>query len=335
MPEGLLTANPRPARLLPATTAIELIGRSPAISRVQELVRRAASVEGAVLLVAEAGVDVESVARDLHHRSRPAQAPWVAVNCEGDGQQLETRLFGTSLSVTADLESIASDSLLALARGGTLFLGNVTELPSGLQTRLARVVRDGEVRVGGQAIATELRVLAGAPPSIDADLHQRRFRSDLYRRLAVTRIDLPPLRDRPGDVPAFVERVLLEASTALDARPRTFTHAATALLSALTWPGNLSELRAAIERVLAQSRDDVIQVEQVLPALHLERSLSPFIPVGNLREARMRFEREYIAAVLQHHNWRMGDAAKTLGIQRPNLYRKARQLGIPVARTTE
>ena len=273
-----MTANARPVRIVPHSTAIELLGRSPAIGRIQELVRRAATIDGAVLLVAEAGVDVESVAHDLHLRSRPGGAPWVTVDCGSDGAQLDARLFGTASSTTSDLESISPDSLLADARGGTIFLNDVTELPSGLQTRLARVVRDGEVRINGQETATELRVLAGAPPSIDADVHQRRFRSDLYRRLAVTRIDLPPLRDRPGDVPAFVERVLQDVCAASGSGPRAFTHAATALLSALTWPGNLAELRGAIERVLAERREDVIQVEQVLPALQLERSLDAVHP---------------------------------------------------------
>ena len=99
--------------------------------------------------------------------------------------------------------------------------------------------------------------------------------------------------------------------------------------------GNLVELRDAIVRVAAESGDSDIQVEHVLPALHLQRGPSRFAPSGNLREARLRFERDYIAAVLQHHAWRIADAAQTLGIQRPNLYRKARQLGIPVTRISE
>ena len=106
-------------------------------------------------------------------------------------------------------------------------------------------------------------------------------------------------------------------------------------MGALTWPGNLAELRDAIERVVAETREEVIQIEQLLPALQLHRARAPFVPSGNLRDARLRFERDYIAAVLQHHDWRMAAAAQTLGIQRPNLYRKARQLGIPLARLAE
>ena len=113
---------------------------------------------------------------------------------------------------------------------------------------------------------------------------------------------------------------------------RRFTNAALAVMSALPWAGNLAELRGVIQRVLAQTADAVVQIEQVLPSLQLDRSMTAFLPSGSLREARMRFERDYIAAVLQYHGWKVADAAQTLGIQRPNLYRKARQLGIPVNR---
>jgi DNA-binding NtrC family response regulator len=259
----------------------------------------------------------------------------VTVNCGREGARLAQALFGTTNASGADLESISSDGLIAQARGGTLFLGDVTELPASVQVRLARIARDREVYLDGQPVVTNLRIVAGSLPSIDADVHDHRFRADLYRRLAATRIDLPSLRDRPGDVPALVERVLQDVWTANGSSPRTLTEAALALLASLTWPGNLAELRAVIERVVAQTRADVMQVEHVLPALQLERATLPFVPAGNLREARMRFEREYIAAVLQHHEWRMAEAARTLGIQRPNLYRKARQLGIPVARASE
>jgi DNA-binding NtrC family response regulator len=113
------------------------------------------------------------------------------------------------------------------------------------------------------------------------------------------------------------------------------TQAALALFGALTWPGNLAELRTAVERVVADGGGDVIQIEHILPVLQLHRAHSPFVPSGNLREARQRFERDYIASVLQHHDWRMAPAAQALGIQRPNLYRKARQLGIPLVRVSE
>ena len=339
MPDSLTLANTRPTRLVPASSgSMELVGRSAAIGRVQELVRRSALLDSGVLIVGERGADTESVARELHARQRPAAAPFVVVACgEVDVAALDRQVFGLPPGHgPADLEPASSGCGIAAARGGTLFLQDVVELPAALQARLARVVRDGEVRIDGEVAATEFRLVASAPPSIDGDVREHRFRADLYRRVAASRIDLPPLRDRLEDVPALAERLLEELSpAAASLPPRRFMPAALSLLAAVNWPGNLAELRGVIARVVAETRDEVIHIEHVLPALRLDRATRPFVPAGSLRDARLRFERDYIAAVLQHHAWRMADAARTLGIQRPNLYRKARQLGIPLARANE
>ena len=341
MPDTMMLANSRPARFLPPTSAaIELVGRSTAITRVQELVRRAAVLDTAVLIIAERGSDAESVARELHARSRAGAAPWVLLECAGgDAASLERTIFGRAPDFApTDLESVAPDSQLAAARGGTLFLQDVGELPASAQARLARIARDGEVRIDGAPVANDVRFVASAQPTMDAEVRENRFRTDLYRRLAASRIDLPALRDRPDDVPALAERLLegvVAAGGSTNSGTLSFTQAALALLAALNWPGNLAELRAVVERAAAERGEGMIQVEHVLPALKLERVQAPFTPSGNLREARLKFERDYIAAVLQHHGWRMAEAANTLGIQRPNLYRKARQLGIPVARLSE
>ena len=166
-------------------------------------------------------------------------------------------------------------------------------------------------------------------------MREHRFRPDLYRRLAASRIDLPPLRDRAEDIPALVARLVDEITEGSNGPAKTFTRAAVALMSALPWTGNLAELRSVVRRVMSETREPVIQIEQVLPSLQLDRSTGAFFPAGNLREARLRFERDYIAAVLQYHGWKVAEAAQTLGIQRPNLYRKARQLGIPVNRIAD
>ena len=317
--------------------ALELIGHSAAIQRVQELARRAAGVDGGVLLVADRGCGVEPVARELHERGRPPTAPYLVVDCAaGDSPRLARCLFGEVAGhLPSDLESITADSRIAAARGGTLFLQDVTELSAAVQARLARVVRDGEARIDGEPAAIGLRLMASAPQGIDADVRENRFRADLYRRLAASRIDLPPLGDRAEDVPAIAVRLLEELCAEGPLPARSFTPTALTLLAALTWPGNLAELHGVIERVVADARHDVIQIEDLLPALHLDRVPAPFAPSGSLREARLRFEREYIAAVLQHHGWRAAEAAHTLGIQRPNLYRKTRQLGIPLAKVSD
>jgi two-component system nitrogen regulation response regulator NtrX len=318
-----------------ASTALELVGRSPAIKRVQEFVRRAAMLDSGVLITADPGAAVESIVRELHARGRHATGPCVIVECgASDPAPLEQLLFGMAdPAVPADLEIVSSESRIAAARGGTLFLADVADLPASAQRRLARIARDGEIAVDGTApVATGFRLVASAAPGIDADVEAHRFRPDLFRRLSAVRIDLPPLRERPEDIPVLAVRLLDDICDARGLPPRTLTETALALVGALTWPGNLMELRAAIDRAAADSRSDVIQIEQLLPSLPLLRASARFTPKGNLREARLRFEREYISAMLQHHGWRMADAANALGIQRPNLYRKARQLGIPLSR---
>ncbi|HZP47005.1 MAG TPA: sigma 54-interacting transcriptional regulator [Vicinamibacterales bacterium] len=338
MPDTLSFADAhlRFARAASPAAALELTGTSPAVVRLHEIVRRAATIDAGVLITAEAGVAVESIALELHTRGRRTSGPFVDVDCHGDAARVDHLLFGTPADAAeTDLEPVAPTSEIAAARGGTLFLRDVAELPAAAQAKLARIARDGEVRIDGVPVATAWRLIASALPTIDTDVQGNRLRTDLYRRLAAVRIDLPPLRERAEDVPAIALRLLDEICAARRSAPRSFTNAAMALVGALAWPGNAAELRQVIERVVDDNHDEVIQVEQLLPALRLDARPPAFRPAANLREARLRFERDYIAAVLQHHGWRMADAAQTLGIQRPNLYRKARQLGIPLSRVSD
>jgi len=316
---------------------LELVGRSSAAARLQELVRRAATAPGAVLLVAEPGAEPDAIARELHHRSARAAEPFACVDCSasGDPLALEHDLFGDPQARSGDLEAVGLGSRLVTAQNGTIFLRDVTEMPAAIQARLARVLRDGQAIVDGAVVSIGVRVVASAAPSIDGDVHERRFRADLYRRLSTTRIDMPPLADRTDDLPQIAALVLDDICAARGVAPRRFTQAALALVAAVRWPGNLAELRMAIGRIAASPDSGPVQIEHVLPALQLDRAVPRFAPSGSLREARRRFERDYVAAVLQHHDWKMADAAETLGIQRPNLYRKARQLGIPLTRSVD
>ena len=313
--------------------AIELAGDSAAVGRTRALLERAAVLDSGVLIVAERGIEVESVARDLHAGRRGPAAPLIAVGCADDAAVVDRSLFGApAMPQATDLVAVSPQSAVACARGGTLFLHDVTELPAPVQARLARLARDGEMWLDGKEVPTDCRLVASAPPSVERDVREHRFRVDLYRRIAASRIDLPPLRDRSEDIPALVARLIEEHRNEHGGPVRRFTDAALALMSALPWAGNLAELRSVIGRVVCQTNQTVVQIEQVLPSLRLDRSMTAFIPAGSLREARQRFERDYIAAVLQYHGWKVAEAAQTLGIQRPNLYRKARQLGIPVNR---
>lgn len=315
--------------------SVELLGGSPLAIRLRELIVRTARLASPVLLVGEPGADLESLALELH-RLNGRGGPFVVVRCDELGEEpLTNRLFGTVPDPHGYVESLTPDSKLAEALDGTLFLAEVTELPSVAQVRLAQLWRDGEANLRGQCVPISIRLVAGTTSDIDGDLRSRRFRDDLYRRIATTRVQVPPLRNRREDIPQLATRLLNEICSVRGLRRRRLAESASALLSARSWSGNLNELRSLLERVVDEVPAEVIRVEQLLPAVELDRSTTTFAPAGTLREARARFERDYVLSVLQHHGWRVAAAARTLGIQRPNLYRKARQLGIPVARLTD
>jgi two-component system, NtrC family, response regulator HydG len=339
MADSLTRADAHPVRLVRSLAGtLELAGRSAPVVRLQDLVRRASTLSSGVLLVAERGADTSGVARDLHARGRHPAAPFVTVECGMDAEPLDRLLFGCAVpGGLLDLESVGSDSRLVHAGGGTLFLQDVGELSAALQTRLARILRDGEARIEGQPVAITCRFVASAPVEIESDARVQRFRADLYRRLSATRIDLLPLRERQPDIPELATRLVEHLCAARGLGRRTLTQAALALLTALPWPGNLREFQEVLDRAVVESRGDTIKVEQLLPAIRLPIGCpqTSFAPADSLRDARLRFEREYITAVLEHHGWRTAEAAETLGIKRPNLYRKARQLGIPLAKTSE
>lgn len=280
-------------------------------------------------MLAEEGLDTPAVARYVHDLTR-ASHPFVAVDCgQPDGEALGQLLLGGRTRVAAELETLGSAAALVTARRGTVFLKNLGEMPAAIQRRLARVLRDGEARVGGRdRVRIEARIVAAAAPSLPTDARDGRFRADLLRRFGPAPVTIPALRERPGDLAAIVSRLAGDLGRAAARPPATFTPAALTMLAALPWTGNLDELRAALARALAQAEGTVVRQEDLLPTVPLDGLGRRMTPIVSLREARRRFEREYIASVLEQHDWRMSDAARTLGIERANLYRKTRELGI-------
>jgi DNA-binding NtrC family response regulator len=307
----------------PMAIPAELAGDSSLARTARAVVGQLAAASCQALVVGEPGLDVRAVAREIHARGPRADAPFLEIDCGAPAVELQ--IFGNRASAREGLERVEPDAALARAARGTLFLASLLELPAAAQARVARVSRDREVALRGERMAAP-RLIAGADAACDRAVETGDLRADLARRLGVGRIDVPPIRQRPEDVPAMVEIVASSLAGRSGDAPLRFTHAALVLLAALPWRGNVSELRGVVE-ALARVEAPVLRVEEVLQLVRLDGLGGP-APGGTLADARARFERDYIAAVLRHHHWRMSDAAKTLGIQRPNLYRKARQLGI-------
>ncbi|MGE5243903.1 MAG: sigma-54-dependent transcriptional regulator [Betaproteobacteria bacterium] len=319
----------------------ELYGCSPAMRETVELIGRAAATRGGVLICGEEGSGRRVVARTIHAEQADSGA-FVSVDCaafEGDG--LERDLFGTSARAAGGdpaergLERISRVSRLHEASGGTLYLRNVREAPARAQTRLARVLRDGEAVLADSnaTMSLDVRLMAGVGPGLDAALHDGTIHESLYRRLSGIRISLPPLRNRRDDIPALANFFVRQICASVGAPPKILSRSALTLISALPWRGNGAELRELLENVIAGlASGKGIGLEDVLAHMRLDGGGVGFAEGGTLRQARARFERDYIAAVLAQHEGRISDAARALGIQRTNLYRKIRTLRIAQGR---
>ncbi len=314
-----------------------IVARSLAMRRALEAVEQAAGSLAGVLVCGESGSGRTMLAREVHDRSVGADAPFVRLNCsDRSGDELEATLFGTIDRGRRDapeqrrLDRVAGGSALVSARGGTLFLAHLADAPERVQARLARVLRDGEVVVGEGRRATplDLRPMASAGTDWDAAVADGRIREDLARRFAVCRVDVPPLRDRRDDLPLLSACLLDQACRAQATGLKALDPAALSLLTALPWRGNGPELEAVLGALVRLAPGPTIRIEHVLASVRLDGAAQRVMPSGSLREARAQFERDYITAVLEQHHGRIPDAARTLGLQRTNLYRKMRLLKI-------
>jgi DNA-binding NtrC family response regulator len=317
-PEALLFAHSAPMRL------------------VAEAVRRAAESTACVCLCGEPGTGRERIAKAIHRSSARAACAFVSVDCAGvSPDDLERRLFGAAIERRqtprgSGVERVGKDGAIYEARGGTLYLANVHHASARVQARIARVLRDGEAVLAEtrETLDIDLRVMATADAALEQHVADGHVREDLYDRLVAIRIDVPPLRRRREDVPLLAVHFLRRASAAAGAPAKSVSRSAMALLSALPWPGNARDLRSLMETLLETVSTPVIQLEDVLAHASLDGGAAPIDTGVTLRDARARFEHDCISAVLIKHHGRVGDAAKALGIQRTNLYRKVRQLNV-------
>jgi DNA-binding NtrC family response regulator len=315
-----------------------VFGTSPAIRKITELLPRVAPSRCPVLLYGERGTGREMLARAIHGHGRRGDAAFVTIDCSSSTpQDIEDELFGCVSQRRADgvderrtLERISTESKLFRASGGTLFLMNLPEMPIRVQSKLQRVLRDREVAIATERrrIELDIRPIAAVEPGFEAAVEEGRLRRDLYDRLSLIRIELPPLRQRREDIPFLASYFLKEICRSNGVPLKTLTRSAITLLAALPWRGNAPELRALLERLVLLTPHGSIRLEDVLSQVRIDGSEVATAGGMTLRDARLRFERDYIAAVVRQHHGRMGDAASALGIQRTNLYRKLRQLSV-------
>jgi two-component system response regulator HydG len=310
----------------------EMVGQSAAIAAVHRTVLRIAETDASALITGESGTGKELVARAIHRRSRRAAGPFVAVDCAAMPEHLlESELFGHTRGAFTDAQA-ARTGLFVKASGGTLLLDEIGELPLGLQPKLLRALQERRVRpVGGDAeVPFDARIVAATNADLETAVEERRFREELYYRINVVHVALPPLRARAGDVLLLAQHFVGQVAGRFGKKVGGITPAAAEKLVGYAWPGNVRELAHCIERAVAMTSFAELTVEDLPAKIRAYRS-SPVTVVadepGELVPVA-EIERRYILKVLEAHGGSRTLAARTLGLDRKTLYRKLKSYGV-------
>ncbi len=318
----------------------QMIGNSPALRKVEDAIRRAAPSNATVLLQGESGVGKELVARTIHRNSPRSRERFVQVNCAAIPEDLiESELFGHEKgSFTGATERQMGK--FEQADRGTIFLDEVGDMSLKTQAKVLRVLQEGEVeRLGSAKTATvDVRVIAATNKTLEEEIERGHFREDLYFRLAVIPIHVPPLRERPEDILLLVKHFVEALSRENNRRPKPITPAAMDAFKRYRWRGNIRELRNTVERLIIMSAGDTIDVPDLPDALRSERaaarpaaSAEPASrggDAGTLRQFKESAERAYLVEKLREHAWNISKTAEVIGTPRSNLYKKLEQYAI-------
>ena len=312
----------------------EIVGRSPAIHALTEKISRVAGTPARVLITGENGTGKELVARALHRQSPRARKPFVEVNCAAiPGELIESELFG---HMKGSFTGAVSDRAgkFEQADGGTLFLDEIGDMSLAAQAKVLRVLQEGEVtRIGGQkSRKVDVRVIAATNKRLEEEIAEGRFREDLYYRLNVVPIDVPPLRSRREDIPMLVGHFMEQLARHEGVLPRGIDDDSIAKLSALDWPGNVRELRNTIERLLILAPGPRI-VASDIDRLVGHRVADGVGAVGldsvrTFEEFKLAAERAFLQAKLREHDWNVAETARALEMPRSNLYKKIERHGL-------
>jgi len=302
------------------------VGDSIAMRKVHETIARVAETDATVLVTGESGTGKELVARDLHRRSKRREGPFVAINCAALPETLlESELFGHVKGAFTDAKAMKK-GLFVEATGGTLFLDEIGEMPPGMQAKLLRALEERAVRpVGGTAETSfDARLVAATNRDLESLVESGRFREDLYYRINVVHIALPPLRARANDVLALAQQFITRHAEPMGKKVHGFSSAVAERLLSYSWPGNVRELQNCIERALALARFDELTVEDLPPKV---RDFKPSFVVVTTDDptdlmTMEEVERRYIQRVMEAVGQNKTQAAKVLGFDRTTLYRK-------------
>ena len=308
-----------------------LVWTSEVMRRVMAQIDRVAASEARVCVYGETGTGKELVARTLHEKSARATGPFVTLNCAAvPAELIESELFGHEKgSFTGATQRHTGK--FEQAHRGTLFLDEIGDMPMAMQAKLLRVLEEGEVeRIGsGKPTRVDVRVVVATHRNLEQLVESGGFRRDLYHRVLVFPVELPPLRKRLEDLPALVDHFSRQVSAQNSWKPVFFCEDAIAALASYAWPGNIRELRNVIERLLLLADSDVdgAAVRLVLPASTITRATSSG-STGPLAERVHAFERTEVLAELERCRKHITQTAKALGLERSHLYKKCQQLGI-------
>jgi two-component system nitrogen regulation response regulator NtrX len=305
----------------------KMIGSSPVWQRTVEQASMAAGSDARVLLIGESGTGKELLAAHIHNSSPFAVGPFVKVNCAAIPTELiETELFGHEKGSFTGATATRRGKF-ELADGGTIFLDEVGDLHGASQAKLLRVLQEGEFhRVGGeQIIRVNVRVISATNRDLAAMVGQEKFREDLYYRLSVVPIRVPSLRERPHDIRLLAEYFLEDFCARNNFKPKKLDELVYQMLESYAWPGNARELRNVIERMAILTPGERLTRESIPVEIRVQREAGP---KSTIQEARESAEREHILRALEESNWNVSGAARALGMERTNLHKRIRALGL-------
>jgi len=306
-----------------------LVGAGPPMREVFELIKKVAPTQSTVLITGESGTGKEVVARAIHHFSEVAQRIFLPVNCAAIPENLlESQLFGHVRGAFTGAVS-SQEGLFARAKGGTIFLDEIGDMPFGLQSKLLRAIEAKEILPVGstQTITVDVRIIAASNQNLHEMVNQGKFREDLYYRLNVVNIVLPPLRERREDIPSLIEYLVRRHNREMKRAYRGVDNATLKLLMSQPWKGNVRELDNVIEHAMILGGGEWITVADLPRALRERDDALPAVG-DELREALRAYERIHIESVLRRTGSDKRKAAELLGLSLSSLYRKLNELGI-------